>query len=131
LTVLPHILIVATAVVVFALLFHRAELWRASDQASRTSVIIVASLTSINIAGALGLAWFATVMLFYDGIMIIELGICVGLMVALAITTTCGFMLSRHGRERAALALLALAAVPTILVYAFLIYLDGHPIDMR
>jgi hypothetical protein len=92
---------------------------------------MVSSLASINIVGALGLAWAAVILIFYDGIMIVELGIRLGLMSALGITTICGFALNRHGWERAAIALLALTAVPTILAYAFLIYLEGHPIDMR
>jgi hypothetical protein len=92
---------------------------------------LFATLASINIAGVLGLAWFAARMLFYDGVMVVELAICAGLMAILAAITAGGFALKRRGMTRAAIVLLAVAAVPTIATFGFLLYLDSHPIDWR
>ena len=48
-----------------------------------------------------------------------------------AAITAGGIALQRRGRAGAAIVLLALAAVPTIAAFGFLLYLDSHPIDWR
>ena len=93
--------------------------------------IVAAALASMNIAGVLGLGWFVAEMLLDDGVMVVELSICAGLMAVLAAITAGGFALERRGKSGAAVALFAIAAVPTIAVLGFLLYLDGHPIDWR
>ncbi|MDP1840218.1 MAG: hypothetical protein Q8N31_00920 [Reyranella sp.] len=92
---------------------------------------VVAALASINIAGVLGLAWFAAVMLFYDGVMVVELAICAVLISVLALITWGGLALRRRGHSGAAIALLAVTALPTLAVFGFLLYLDRNPIDWR
>lgn len=88
-------------------------------------------LAAINVAGIAGLGWFAAHMLIYDGMMAIELSMCAGLMALLAAITAGGVALRRRGRGGATIVLLALAAVPTIAAFGFLLYLDSHPIDWR
>lgn len=90
-----------------------------------------AALASMNIAGVLGLGWFAIKTLRNDGVMVVELSICAGLMAVLAAITAGGFALERRGKSRGAVALLAVAALPTIAVFGFLLYLDANPIDWR
>ncbi|NDH62392.1 MAG: hypothetical protein EBY18_12265 [Alphaproteobacteria bacterium] len=87
----------------------------------RPAGIAVAALAAINLAGIAALAWFAVHMLVHDGVMAIELSMCAGLMALLAAITAGGVALQR----------LALAAVPTIAAFGFLLYLDSHPIDWR
>lgn len=91
----------------------------------------VAALSSVNIAGAFGLAWFATRMLRHDGVMPIELSITVGLALILAAITAYGRVLERRRRTTSALIVLLATAGPTLLAIGFLFYLDAHPIDMR
>lgn len=93
--------------------------------------IAVFSLAAINIAGALGLAWFVVEMLRYDGVMVFELSLCAGLIAAIALVTVGGLKLQRAGKTAAAIALLAVAAVPTTAAIAFLVYLNANPIDWR
>ncbi len=95
----------------------------------RSTEIVVVALASINIAGMLGLGWFAAVTLFYDGVMAVELAICAILMSVLGLITGGAFAFKRRGKARAAVALLAVAALPTMAVFGFLLYLDSHPID--
>ena len=98
---------------------------------SRLTGIVVAALASINVAGMLGLGWFAVVMLIHDGVMVVELAICAVPMAVLALATAGAFALRRRGKTGAAVALLAVAALPTLAVFGFLLYLDSHPIDWR
>ena len=93
--------------------------------------IVVAASASTNIAGVLGLGWFAIKTLLQDGVMVVELSICAGLMAVLAAITAGGFALKRRSKSGGAVALLAVAALPTIAVFGFLLYLDRHPIDWR
>ena len=93
--------------------------------------IVAAASASMNIAGVLGLGWFAIKTLLQDGVMVVELSICAGLMAVLAAITAGGFALKRRGKFGGAVALLAVAALPTIAVFGFLLYLNRHPIDWR
>ncbi|CAN7265573.1 hypothetical protein LJR090_001885 [Bosea sp. LjRoot90] len=104
---------------------------RRASGTGKATEILASGLASINIAGALGLGWLAARMLFYDGLMVVELAICAGLIAALAIVTGGAFALKRRGRTKAAIAVLTVAALPTIAVFGFLLYLDSNPIDMR
>jgi hypothetical protein len=92
---------------------------------------IVAALASINIAGFLGLGWFASKVVFHDGVMWVELAICAVPMAVLALTTIGGLALRRRSHSGAAIALLTVAALPTLAVFGFLLYLDRNPIDWR
>lgn len=104
---------------------------RGAARHRRATEIAIAGLAAIAVTGALGLCWFAASMLYHDGVMIVELLICASLIVLLAAIVAGGFALRHHGMAKAAVALLAVAAVPTIAVCGFLLYLDNHPIDMR
>ncbi len=92
---------------------------------------VVAALASINVAGFLGLGWFASKVVFHDGVMWVELAICAVPMAVLALTTIGGLALRRRGHSGAAIALLAVAALPTLAAFGFLLYLDRNPIDWR
>jgi len=130
----PLLIIAGAGGLIFAILLifgARGRQGRISPGTGKATEIIVAGLASINLAGVLGLGWFAAVMLFYDGVMVVELAICAGLIAALAMLTAGAFALKRRGKTRTAVALLAVAALPTIAVYGFLLYLGSHPIDMR
>jgi maltodextrin utilization protein YvdJ len=93
--------------------------------------IVSAALVAINITGLLGLGWLVVEMLTYDGLMVFEIVSCAIMMALLAAFTGGGFALKRRGRTAAAIALLAVGAAPTILVYGFLVYLEYNPIDWR
>lgn len=93
--------------------------------------VVTDVLASINSAGAVGLLWFAGGMLTHDGVMVIELSICAGLVALLVGLTACGVLLGRRGMNGAALGLLTIGAVPTLLVCGFLLYLEFNPIDWR
>ncbi len=93
--------------------------------------VVVAGLAAVNITGVIGLGWTVAVVLFYDGMMIVELSICAGVMAVLAAITGGAFALRRSGRIGATIGLLGLSALPTIAVYGFLLYLVSHPIDWR
>jgi len=120
--------------VIFAILLivdargRRSSISPGSGQAIE---IVVAGLASINIAGVLGLLWFAALMLYYDGIMAAEHVICAVLIAFLAIITGGAAALKRRNKTRSAVALLAVAALPTIAAYGFLLYLASNSIDMR
>lgn len=104
---------------------------RIDRRAGKTPEIVFAGLAAINISGMFGLGWFVAVLLIYDGVMFVELTICAILMVVSAVITAGAFLLRHRGKISAAVALLAVAALPTIASYGLLIYLDTHPIDMR
>ena len=70
-------------------------------------------------------------MLFYDGVMVVELAICAALISVLALTTGGALALRRRGKTGSAVALLAVTALPTLAAFGFLIYLDANPIDWR
>lgn len=109
----------------------RGRLDRIDRGAGKATEIVFAGLASINISGMFGLGWFVAVLLIYDGVMFVELTICTIFMVVLALITAGAFLLRHRGKTNAAVALLAVAALPTIASYGFMIYLDTHPIDMR
>jgi cytochrome bd-type quinol oxidase subunit 2 len=130
----PLLTILCAAVVIFAVLLIRGTKRQVRQRPSDTGkgkTIAIAALAAINIAAILGLAWFAATILFYDGLMIIELLICAGLIAVLGTATIAAFTLRRRSRFWLALTVLATTALPTIAVYGFLLYLDHHPIDMR
>ena len=123
---LQLLILLGAAGVIFALLLKFG-----AGGGRNTKDIVVAGLAAVNIAGVIGVGWTVAVMLFYDGLMIVELSICAGLMVVLAAITVSAFALRRRGRIGAAVALLAIGALPTIAVYGFLLYLVSNPIDWR
>ncbi len=92
---------------------------------------VVAALASINVTGFLGLGWFASKVVFHDGVMWVELAICAIPMAVLALTTIGGLALRRRGHSGTAIVLLAVAALPTLAAFGFLLYLDRNPIDWR
>ncbi len=122
----PPLIVLGIGAAIFALL-----LVLGADERRRRAGTTVAALASMNVAGILGLGWFVAGILIYDGVMVIELLMCAGLMAFLAAITAGGFALEHRGITRTAIALLAVAAVPTIVAFGFLLYLDGHPIDWR
>lgn len=93
--------------------------------------IAFASLAVVNLAGLLGLGWFAATVLFYDGMMGEELLICTVPGVLLIGLTIGAFALERRGLRKSALALLAVGAVPTMAVFGFVLYLEANPIVWR
>lgn len=130
----PLLINLCAGAAIFAILLARyaqGRRARPSLAAGKAMGTLFAALASVNLTGALGLAWFATTMLIHDGVMVVELAICAGLIAVLVLATAGAFALRRRDRNRAAIALLALAALPTIAGYAFLLYLDSNPIDMR
>lgn len=128
----PLFLIFAAAIATFALLRAFGG-WQGptASAAGKAAQVVPAVLASINIAGVVGLVWFAAGMLANDGVLVVELSICAGLMVALVSLTACGVLLGRRGLNGGALTLLTVAAVPTLFAYGFLLYLDLNPIDWR
>lgn len=128
----PLLIVFAIAIAAFALLRTFGERHRLMVPGAGTVARVVADvLASINSAAAVGLLWFAAGMLAHDGVMVIELSICAGLVALLVGLTACGVLLGRRGMNAAALGMLAAAALPTVLVYLFLLYLDFNPIDWR
>ncbi|HEY4251497.1 MAG TPA: hypothetical protein VGM87_09865 [Roseomonas sp.] len=132
----PLLILLCAGVVIFAILLTLSERDRrdpvrpGSGQGTGIAVA-VAGLTAINITGVLGLAWLVVVMLIHDGVMVVELGICAALIAGLAMITGVAFTLRRRGRIVAAVAVLTVAALPTIAAYGFLLYVDTHPVDLR
>ena len=122
----PYLIVLGAGAAIFALLLVLGAGGRRSLAGTT-----VAALASMNVVGIIGLGWFAAEMLIYDGVMVIELLMCAGLMAVLAAITAGGFTLERRGMTRAAIVLLAVAAVPTIVVFGFLLYLHANPIDWR
>lgn len=92
-------------------------------------LIVIAA--SINIAGALGLGWFVAEMLVYDSVLVLEILSCIVLIALLAGITAGGLALDRRGKTKTAIAVLSIGALPTVLVYGFLVYLAFNPIDWR
>lgn len=128
----PLLLIFAAAITTFVLL--QAFGWRrglTAPDTGKAAQVVVALLASINIAGVVGLVWFAAGMLTHDGLMVIELSICAGLIAILVSLTACGVLLGRRGMSGGGLTLLAVGSLPTLFVYGFLVYLDFNPIDWR
>jgi hypothetical protein len=70
-------------------------------------------------------------MLVYDSVLVLEILGCVVLMALLAAITAGGLALNRRGKTKTAIALLSVGAVPTAVVYGFLVYLEFNPIDWR
>jgi hypothetical protein len=129
----PLLLIFAAAIATFVLLqaFGGRQGGLTAPDAGKAAQVVAALLASINIAGVVGLVWFAAGMLTHDGVMVIELSICAGLIAILVSLTACGVLLGRRGMSGGGLTLLAVGSLPTLFVYAFLVYLDFNPIDWR
>lgn len=129
----PLLLIFAAAIATFVLLqaFGGRQGGLTAADAGKAAQVVTALLASINIAGVVGLVWFAAGMLTHDGVMVIELSICAGLIAILVSLTACGVLLGRRGMSGGGLTLLAVGGLPTLFVYAFLLYLDFNPIDWR
>lgn len=128
----PLLLIFAAAIATFVLLqAFGGRQGLTAPNAGKVAQVVAALLASINIAGVVGLVWFAAGMLTHDGVMVIELSICAGLIAILVSLTACGVLLGRRGMSGGGLTLLAVGSLPTLFVYAFLVYLDFNPIDWR
>ena len=128
----PLLLIFAAAIATFVLLqAFGGRQGLTAPNAGKVAQVVAALLASINIAGVVGLVWFAAGMLANDGVMVIELSICAGLIAILVSLTACGVLLGRRGLSGGGLTLLAVGALPTLFVYGFLVYLDFNPIDWR
>jgi hypothetical protein len=128
----PLLLVFAAAIATFVLLqAFGGRQGLTAPNAGKVAQVVAALLASINIAGVVGLVWFAAGMLTHDGVMVIELSICAGLIAILVSLTACGVLLGRRGMCGGGLTLLAVGSLPTLFVYAFLVYLDFNPIDWR
>ena len=128
----PLLLIFAAAIATFVLLqAFGGRQGLTAPNAGKAAQVVAALLASINIAGVVGLVWFAAGMLANDGVMVVELSICAGLIAILFSLTACGVLLGRRGMSGGGLTLLAVGSLPTLFVYAFLVYLDFNPIDWR
>lgn len=130
----PFVVLPGAAGLVLAALLMvdaRSARGRGTLGGTKASEIALAVLASINVAGMLGLGWIAIGLLIYDGFMAVEHAILGCLMAALILLTSGAFLLGRRGKPAAALAVSAVASLPTVAVYAFLFYLDNHPIDWR
>lgn len=93
--------------------------------------IAFAGLAAINVAAAIWLAWLITTLRTYDGFMVFETSLCVGLIAALAGVIWGAVALKRRNRMWAALALLCVGAVPAAGFGSFLLYLESNPIDWK
>ena len=122
----PLLIVLAAGITAFALLLKFGP-----GLERDTPDIFVAGLAALNIAGILGLGWLVLEMLIHDGVMVLEILSCVVAMALLAGTTAGALALERRGRKRIAIALSGVTALPAILVYGFLVYLDANPIDWR
>ncbi|WP_422029742.1 hypothetical protein [Reyranella sp.] len=122
----PLLIVLAAGITAFALLLKFGP-----GLERDTPDIFVAGLAAVNIAGILGLGWLVLEMLIHDGVMVLEILSCVVAMALLAGTTAGALALERRGRKRIAIALSGVTALPAILVYGFLVYLDLNPIDWR
>jgi hypothetical protein len=122
----PLLILLIAAVAAFVLLLKFGP-----DPRRNTTDIIVAGPVAVNIAGVLGLGWFVVEMLIHDGVMVLEMLICVVGMSLLAGTTVGALLLKRRGREKTAIVLSGVTALPAIFVYGFLVYLNANPIDWR
>ena len=121
----------ALAFVILLVFAARKRRNRIDNKESKAIEVVIASLAAINISGLFGLGWIALVLLFYDGVRYEELSICAALFTLLALFTGGGVALAHRSKIRTAIALLIVAAVPTLTAYGFLIYLDTHPIAWR
>jgi TRAP-type C4-dicarboxylate transport system permease small subunit len=122
----PLLILLITAVVAFVLLLKFGP-----DPRRKATDIIVAGLVAVNIAGVLGLGWFVVEMLIHDGVMVLEILSSVVAMSLLAGTTVGALALKRRGRNKTAIILSGVTALPAIFVYGFLVYLNANPIDWR
>jgi hypothetical protein len=122
----PLLILLIAAVAAFVLLLKFGP-----DPRRKATDIIVAGPVAVNIAGVLGLGWFVVEMLIHDGVMVLEMLICVVGMSLLAGTTVGALLLKRRGREKTAIVLSGVTALPAIFVYGFLVYLNANPIDWR
>jgi hypothetical protein len=127
LEVSPLLILFVIAVVSFAFLLNG----RITPPSNKATEIAVAGLASINIAGAIGLVWLVVEMLIHDGVMVLEILSCLVLIAILAGFTAGALALKRRGKTKTAIVLLAVAALPMLFVYGFLVYLDFNPIDWR
>ena len=123
----PLVILFVIAVVAFALLLRG----RITPTSGRAAEIAVAGLASVNITAVIGFGWLVIETLDFDGVMILEMLSCLVLMAILAGFTSGALALRRRGRMKSALVLLAVAALPMLFVYGFLVYLDFNPIDWR
>lgn len=122
----PLLILLIAAVVAFVLLLKFGP-----DPRRKATDIIVAGLVAVNIAGVLGLGWFVVEMLIHDGVMVLEILSSVVAMSLLAGTTVGALALKRRGRNKTAIILSGVTALPAIFVYGFLVYLNANPIDWR
>ena len=122
----PLLILLITAVVAFVLLLKFGP-----DPRRKATDIIIAGLVAVNIAGVLGLGWFVVEMLIHDGVMVLEILSSVVAMSLLAGTTVGALALKRRGRNKTAIILSGVTALPAIFVYGFLVYLNANPIDWR
>ena len=120
------LLLAATALAI--LLLRRGDPIPSTNKATPW---IITGLASLNLAGLLGLLWATATMLHYDGVMPLELSLCLVPAALLAIIVRYGFALARRGRITPAFGLLAIGAVPVMLAVGFLLWLESHPVDMR
>lgn len=93
--------------------------------------MIAIGLAALNLAGIAWLGWFMASTLIYDGVMVLELTLCVVATATLAGVTWAGWRLHRRGRSGAGITLLALGAMPVAAALGFLLYLEANPIDWR
>lgn len=128
---LSSLLIFGLVGLTLAVLLTRRAGIQAATGTSRATMTVITGLAATNLTAMLGLTWFAATMLYYDGVMVVELLLCAAAIATLAIVTLGGFALMRRSRSRSAIALMLVGALPTILIFGFLFYLDSHPIDMR
>ena len=124
---LPLFILFGVAVVVFTLLLRG----RLSPATSRAAEIAIAGLASLNVTAVIGFGWLVIEMLNFDGVMVLEMLGCVILMAILAGTASGGLALKRRGKTKTSVVLLAVTAVPMLVVYGFLVYLEFNPIDWR
>jgi hypothetical protein len=129
----PLTTVAVAATVVFALLLAARARRRQGHitKAAATTEIAIAGMLSVNVAAMLGFGWWIASILIHDGVMIVELGICAALIAVLALVTGRALALKRRGKLTLAAGLLAVAALPSIAIYLFLLYLDSNPINMR
>lgn len=89
------------------------------------------ALAAVDIAGIIGLIWLMVPVWFFDGFMAIEFSIWAAAFVSLLLVTVGGLVCLRCGLLWAALALLAIGAVPTALAIGGTLYLEFNPIDWK
>lgn len=123
----PLLVLLVLCFVAFALLLKFA-----AGRSSGPTKVATCAMAAIIVSSTLGLGWFVVEILTHDGVvMVVELSACASLMAILAVLTGGGLALTRRGKTRTGMALLAVGALPAIFVYGFLVYLDANPIDWR